>query len=326
MSAFARSIENFASRNALFQQGGSLIVAVSGGPDSVALLHTLCELQAKYAWKIRVAHVNYGLRGRSSDADERFVRGLADRYSLLCSVKKMKIPKKSANLEALLRDSRYAYFEELRKRYRANAVVVAHTADEQAETLMLRLFRGGGMRSLAAMRPKTASVIRPLLGMTKKQILAYLKQNKFGYRVDKSNIDLQFTRNRIRHRILPYLARMTTPGLPRLLADEASILGEEYAFLESEAFQKEKTLGVKAFGRAGLAFSVRAFLRMETGLRLILLRMWVERLSGGRQGLTGPQMFEILNMLSRFKNKDQKIAFGRLKILRKGDKVMLIYS
>ncbi len=326
MASFVRSTENFASRNALFDRGAGLVVGVSGGPDSTALLSILAQIREKYALKIRVAHLNYGLRGRSSDADERFVRELAFSLGIPCSVKKAPISRKTPNLEAKLREIRYAYFEQIRKRYRMEAVVVAHTADDQAETLLFRLFRGGGMRSLAAMRPKAGHVVRPLLWATRKDVMAYLKQNKFGYRVDKSNTDLKYTRNRIRHRVLPYLVREFGAGLPRLLSGEASVLGQEYAFLESASLKHERSIGLESHGSGSLWFTCRSFLRLPPAVRTTLLRLWTERLSKGAQGLTAPQAEEAINMLVRFKNKPQEARFGRLKILRKGAKVMLIYA
>ncbi len=205
MSAFLKNIQNFSSRNKLWEPGNSIIIGVSGGPDSTCLLQVLASIGAKYQWKLRIAHVNYRLRGKESDADEAFVRKLSEKYSIPLSVTHPNVSKRTANLEEKLRDIRYRFFESLRKRHRFHFIAVGHTLDDQAETVLFRLIRGAGPRGLSAMLPKNGFLIRPLLETPRANILKYLEEQGLPYRTDQSNTDPKFTRNRIRNELLPLL-------------------------------------------------------------------------------------------------------------------------
>jgi tRNA(Ile)-lysidine synthase len=190
-----------------------IVAAVSGGADSVALLRALHSLSVEKA-TLQVAHLNHGLRGRESDADEAFVRELCAKLGLPCHVHNLDVAsiarEKGENLEAVARRLRYDWFAELATQAGCDYVATGHTSDDQAETVLLRLLRGTGLRGLrgiAARRSLNDQVvlIRPFLHSSRSEVTDYLKQLGQEYRDDRSNCDTRFARNRIRHQVLPLL-------------------------------------------------------------------------------------------------------------------------
>jgi tRNA(Ile)-lysidine synthase len=220
----------------LCHQSDRLIVAVSGGADSVALLDLLVSLP-NFPLQLVVAHLNHQLRGAESDTDEAFVRDLSTQYNLPCEVAHSNIQEVSRqtgrSLEEAGREARYAFFEKLRQRCQAVAIAVAHHADDQAETFLLRLLRGAGSTGLAAMAPTNQNkIIRPLLKITRQELRNYLAAHNLTFREDASNMDQTFLRNRIRHELLPLLDNYS-PGICGRLAATADLIGEDEELLAS---------------------------------------------------------------------------------------------
>lgn len=185
-------------------RGGKVIVAVSGGPDSVYLLHRALR---EYD-EVVVAHVNHGARGERSEQDERFVRDLAQSLGLSVRVHRLRnLAGGGAGFEERARRARYAYFERLCREEGADAVLVGHTADDQVETVLMRILRGTGIAGLKGIPRRTeARVERPLLRTWRREIISCLEKRGIPYRVDESNADTRFERNWIRHVLLPALA------------------------------------------------------------------------------------------------------------------------
>lgn len=203
-----RRVQNFVAEQRLWKHGDSFVLGISGGPDSVCLLDIFAVLRRKYDFHIILAHVNYGLRGKESDQDEAFVKQLACRYDLPLFLLHPKIILKN-NLEERLRDIRYRFFESIRKKTKSRSIATAHHEDDQAETFLLHLFRGSGLRGLRAMRPKNGALIRPLLDTSRADILDYLSIRHLPFRTDTTNSSDRFLRNKIRNRLLPLLRGST---------------------------------------------------------------------------------------------------------------------
>jgi tRNA(Ile)-lysidine synthase len=221
------------------------VVAVSGGPDSVALLRLLLELhQVGLIGTLTVAHLNHQLRGGDSDADEDFVQRLAGKYSLPFRSERVNVAKlakdQKDNVENAARQVRYDWLAEIARSEGARWVATGHTADDQAETLLHRLVRGTGLHGLGGIPPQRElapgiAVIRPLLGSSRAEVLAYLQNAKQDFRTDSSNVDLGFTRNRIRHELLPVLARDFNPAIVSVLCRLAEQAREVQSLVEIQA-------------------------------------------------------------------------------------------
>jgi len=242
----ATIITEFFQRHRLDNTPG--IVAVSGGADSVALAHLLVQaLRTETIPRLILAHVNHQLRAEESDADEDFVRGLPLLWGmehetrLTCRTRRIDAAAQAKadrdNLESSARAERYRWFAELAHTENAVWVATAHTEDDQAETVLFRLLRGSGILGLGAMSERRdlseeATLIRPCLGLRRQQLLEYLQQQNLPFRVDSSNFDKRFTRNRLRLELLPQLQRDYNPAIVGILcrlATQAQELHEELA-------------------------------------------------------------------------------------------------
>ena len=193
----------------MLRPGDRVGVAVSGGADSVALLHLLLELREKLGVVLSVVHFNHKLRGKTSDADEKFVAKLATKHGLEFHSASVYVAKKAeserANLEDAARRARYDYFRSLTESGTCTRVAVAHTADDQAETVLAHIFRGTGLTGLGGIHPSNGPVIRPLLSVRRDELRRYLRAQKHMWREDATNQDRSYARNQLRHEVLPQL-------------------------------------------------------------------------------------------------------------------------
>lgn len=313
---FIKRVQNTVNKFELWQKSDAFVVGVSGGPDSVCLLDVLFLLSQKYNFKLYVAHINYHLRGRASDLDEKLTREMAARYAVPCFVLSVK-KKLASDAEEVLRDVRYAFFEKLRKKFGAHHIAVAHNQNDQAETLLMRLLRGAGLSGLSAMRPKNGYIIRPLIETSRADIIQYLKERKLVFREDKSNLNERYFRNRIRYTLIPFLENNFQPQAMKLFAETALLIGEDYALL-----QKHPAVFSVKQNALGTEFSRSFFLNLPDALRLRELRALLKPLLAGKN-LPKNLIHELIKALKSEKSKNQTITFKGLKFIRKGDKVRL---
>ncbi len=218
------------------------LLAVSGGADSVALLRAMKALKTTGEGRLCAAHFNHHLRGDQSAADEAFVVEICRRFDLPCQLGHARpdqlAAQSSDGLEAAARAARYQFLQQAAARLGARYVVTAHTADDQAETILHRILRGTGIGGLAAMeraRPlgPAATLIRPLLEVRRAELVAYLDDLDQPYRSDSSNQDTRLTRNRIRHELLPHLASQFNPGVVDALLRLGRLAGEVQGVIET---------------------------------------------------------------------------------------------
>jgi len=214
-------------------------VGVSGGADSVGLLRLMVEAREKLGIVVCVAHFNHQLRGRASAADEKFVAKLAAEHGLEFFVEREDVAAKAKrerrNVEDAGRRARYAWFERLVKEGRVARVAVAHTADDQAETVLAHILRGTGIAGLGGVHPEAGCVFRPLLAVRRAELRAYLRSKRQTWREDTTNQDVTRTRARIRRQLLPVLEKKFNPVVVEHLCQLAELAREDHAWLEEEA-------------------------------------------------------------------------------------------
>lgn len=233
--------------------GGDTVIALSGGPDSVALFHALHELHPQT--RLVLAHLNHRLRGTESDADEAFVIRLHEQHAHTGVIELRRHPidvaaqtaEESGNLEAVARRLRYAWLTQVAQETQCRWLVTGHNADDQAETVLHRLLRGSGLRGLRGIAPRKSlhpnlTLLRPLLAVTRGEIIEYLDARNQNYCVDRTNLDRSFTRNRIRHELLPLLASQYNPDIARLLG--------QVAMQAEETFARTEPVAAELLGRA----------------------------------------------------------------------------
>ncbi|MCB2189816.1 MAG: tRNA lysidine(34) synthetase TilS [Deltaproteobacteria bacterium] len=221
----------------MFEKKDRVVVAVSGGADSVCLLRVLYELRKALGIDLMVCHFDHGLRPEEDEEETRFVRNLAESFDLPFVTEKAsgELRAGGRSLEETARNLRYVFLEEVMHHYSAQKIAVGHTRDDQAETVLMRLLRGSGTSGLSGIPPvRDGVIVRPLIDLTREEIVEYLSRTGLGYVTDSSNLDTTLLRNDIRLDILPFL-KERQPELVKILGRTAEILREEREWLEAEA-------------------------------------------------------------------------------------------
>jgi tRNA(Ile)-lysidine synthase len=280
----------------LLRAGDRVAIACSGGADSVALLRILLELREELGIVLSVAHFHHQIRGAEADADQQFVQDLAATHQLASHMGSGNVPTYAAenkiSLETAARDLRHEWFASLIHEHKADLIATAHTQDDQAETVLMRVLRGTGARGLAGIAPaqKAKHLARPLLTTSRREIEAYLMTIGQPWREDSSNQDVVHTRNRIRHTLLPLLERDFNPSIRQTLADMAELARAEEDYWSNELAQllprlimqgKPSRSGRSTSGDAEgvLALDIVALRALPLALQRQLLHGTAERLS-----------------------------------------------
>ncbi len=256
--------------------GGSVIVGISGGPDSVCLLHILSRIAPEFDLKLYAVHVNHGLRGAAADADEAWTADFCQSLGVPCEIVRVSAAvyaeEQGLTVEEAGRRLRYEAFENRRKALlteekclapEAVRIAVAHNADDQAETVLMRILRGTGTAGLAGMEYLRADgLIRPLLDISRADIETYCREQSLAPRLDLSNLETDYTRNRIRLELLPYLREQFNPNITEALTRLAAIAGEERAWTDglAEDFLQTHGLNLAALKNAPASLRKRALL------------------------------------------------------------------
>lgn len=279
--------------------GSRVLLAVSGGADSVALLRSFMRIAPRRNWSLRVLHVNHGLRGEQSDADEAFVRNLAS--SLRVDLHVALVPTEQyarehrLSEETAAREVRYAAFAGALAAWPADVIAVAHTQDDQAETFLLHLLRGAGLHGLGGIQTTRGQFIRPLLDISRETILLALQEDRQGYRIDESNLDERHARGRLRQTVIPALKAIQKEPLP-VLARTAGLLGDHADLLRLEVAVLCSTLHMPD-GENGISVPRALLQSLHPALLRALLRVVVVRVRGHLTDVTADQIESIAQQL-----------------------------
>ena len=293
-----RDVRRAVRRYQLLSPDTTAIVGVSGGPDSLCLLHILHALAPEFGVRLNVAHLHHGLRAAEADADAAFVQEIAAAWGLPCTVEHADVAElakqSGASLEEAARNARYAFLGRLAERTCAQVVAVGHNADDQAETVLMHFLRGSGLAGLRGMQPHSPfpidpgasaeaqlsgaafRLVRPLLFTPRADILAYCSAHGLQPRFDRSNEDSTFFRNRLRHELLPLLEGYN-PQIRRILGHTAEALADDYDLLHSDLLAAWPGVVVQENSRR-LVFDLDAWRRLPTAMQRGLLREAVRRL------------------------------------------------
>lgn len=267
------------------KKGDKVLVAVSGGPDSVALLYALLEIKDQFDLNLSVAHLNHRLRGKESDEDQKFVKNLARKLNLKFFSKSIDV-KKEANkrklsLEECARLVRYRYLENLADRIKADKIAVGHQADDQAETFLMRLLRGAGGLGLSGIPPKRGKIIRPLIEIKREEIEKFLEEKSQSYRTDSSNLLPNYCRNKIRLLLLPQLKKKFNPKIVDVLNRTSNIISSQQQYIEKKCGEILNVV-CKIKKKDKIVLDLKRFLGYNVCLKREMLRLCVKELEEDR--------------------------------------------
>jgi tRNA(Ile)-lysidine synthase len=300
----------------MIRSGERVLVAVSGGPDSVALTHALVELTATEEFELRLAHLNHQLR-EEGDADEAFCEDLAERLELPFASHRIDVAgeaqRNGYSLEEQARISRYRFLSETAERWGCAGIAVGHTRDDQSETFLLRLLRGSGTTGLAAMRSVAsmptsfthsfkARLLRPMLEVTRSEVLTFLDAKRIAYRLDRTNLDPSIPRNRVRHETLPFLARHHNPNVAETLARTAELLQDDEDWMDREARRTLASLtedpGCHGTHGIHISLPVEVLGRLHPALGRRVVRGAIRSVRGDLRAVTSRHVEDVLELVS----------------------------
>lgn len=285
-----------------------ILIGVSGGPDSMCLLYLLNGLKKEWNLKLSAAHVNYCLRGKDSEKDEKLAEKICkdlqiDFYSL--KLKKEQIIKKDENS---LRDIRYDFFKKIKENSGADYIAAAHNSDDQAETVLMRFIRGSSAKGLGGMEYLSGKLIRPLLDISREEILKYLKENKIEYRTDKTNLGEKYLRSKIRNKLIPLLEKEYNPNIKQTLGRNSQILKNINDFIYN--YSSLVFGSISKIENKIIKIDYKKWLLLQEAVRMEVLKIAIKKIAGSLKDVEFAHLNEIISML------ENKIPIGEKKIIK----------
>lgn len=285
----------------MLKKGDKVILGVSGGVDSIALLHILNSLKKELNVQLYVAHLNHMIRGRASDRDAEFVRQMSKKLRIPLIEEKIDVPRYALlnkfNLEDAARRARYDFFNRVAEKVRASKVAVAHNADDNIETFMMRLIRGAGTRGLTGIPAVRGRIIRPLIGIWRSELEDYLGTKGAKHRTDDTNFDTRYLRNRIRRVLIPTLKKYNT-NIKEILLRTINTMNNDHEYIEKSAqrFLKKLT-SVNKEGEMRL--SNKGLMRLDPSLKAETLRLAIESVKNDLTDVTYSHIDDILRQAGK---------------------------
>jgi tRNA(Ile)-lysidine synthase len=326
---FLNRIIDCTNRYKMITEGDVVLVGVSGGIDSITLLYSLYFLRDNLKCSLIVAHANHGLRGEESDKEEEFVRKIAGELKLPCVIEKFDVLKymaeKGLSKQVAARELRYDFFERTKKQYSANKIALGHTADDQAETVLMRLLRGSGMKGMGGIRAVRAcseqsesnNVIRPLIEVSRDEVAEFAAEKGLRYVEDPSNLKTEYLRNKIRLNLMPILKKEYNPSVIRALSETAEIIRDEDEFLEDYCSSLSGLISpllIPPFVRGrggGVEINVSKLKGLHIAIQRRVIRIAIKRLKGDLLKISAVHVEDILNSINKgFSGKSLNLPDG----------------
>ena len=278
----------------LIARNDKILIGVSGGPDSVALLYLLQALGKELKLSLHIAHLDHGLR-KDSHQDAQFVKKLAEKLKIPSTIARINLKKmaKKGSREEIARNARFGFLFKVGRKIKATKIALGHNLDDQAETVLMRILRGTGLYGLAGILPKREisgyQIIRPLIEVRREDIEAFLKKKKIRPCIDASNLKDIYFRNKIRNRLLPLLEREYNPNIKAVLSNMAEGIGYDYDYLSRIAKIAQKRLSAK--------INLEKFLRLHPAIQRLVLRLNIARIKGNLRRITFKHLKEIEDLI-----------------------------
>ncbi|MGL5615855.1 MAG: tRNA lysidine(34) synthetase TilS [Sarcina sp.] len=316
----------YIKKNSMIEENDKVLVALSGGPDSICLLHILKGLENKLNIKILAAHINHCLRGNEADKDEEYARKFCENLGIDFYVKRIEIDKvakeKKISTEMAGREERYKFFDELKKKFNIQKIAIAHNANDQAETLIMRIARGTGIEGLVGIRPVRDNLfIRPILCLTREEIESYCEDNNLNPRIDKTNLEEVYSRNKIRLKAIPFLKENFNEDVIDAFNRLAYSVSKDVEFINEFVEEKYNTLIENT--KDGLIIKREAFDEKEAVLNRLIRKALME-VSGAFNNFEMKHINDVINLQNGNAGKKINLTnrvivineYGKIKIVR----------
>ncbi|MCX7843426.1 MAG: tRNA lysidine(34) synthetase TilS [Clostridia bacterium] len=284
----------------LLDRGDRVVLGISGGPDSVCLLHALLSVSSRLDIRVFAVHINHLLRGSESDMDENYVSELCRGLKVPVYVRRINIKnfsrEKGISLEEAGREARYLIFEEIASELDADKIAVAHNRNDQAETLLMRLIRGTGLEGLKGMEYKRDKIIRPLLDIDRLSIIKYCNENKLNPRTDSSNLEAVFTRNKIRLDLIPYINKLFNTDITTTLIRMSGILKDDSEYLEEKANEGFELCAIKKLEKEA-CLDISLIQTFHRAIASRIIRNAIRCVKGSAKGIEGQHIHMVLDLI-----------------------------
>lgn len=293
---------NTIKKHNLIENGDNILIGVSGGPDSMALLYVLLSIQTEISFSLHIAHVNHGVRGIEADEDEKFVEGISKKLGISFYSKKIDMEgyarENKLSSEDAGRKLRYDFFREVLSSINGGKIAVAHNKNDQAETLIMRFFRGTGLDGLKGMEYKNGDIIRPLLDVSRDEIEKYILEKNIDTRLDKTNLENIYNRNKIRLELIPYIVDNFNPNIIDTLWRTSRTMSNDSDFLENFSKERYREL-VKSQDKNSIILYRQRFYDEHIAIKQRIIRHSIYNLLGTLEGISEIHVRNVLELFER---------------------------
>ena len=312
----------------LINSGDRIVLGVSGGPDSIAMLDILRKLRDEIKFEIYVVHINHNIRGKDADEDEEYVKKYCENYNIKCFSKKIDVPTIAQNekigTEEAGRKVRYEYFDEILQKTNSNKIGIAHNKNDKVETIIMHLLRGSGVSGLRGIEPiRENKFIKPLIECDRQEIEKYCKENNLQPRIDKTNFENEYTRNKIRNIVIPYIKEQFNPNIIETITRLSEVISNEDNFIEKIAQETyNKLLVIEENNRIEL--NLKEFNLLDEVLKNRIILIATKKIFGSTQGIEKVNITDIIKLCNNNIGNKFLMPNKNLKVLVQNRKVNFI--
>lgn len=313
----------------LIEDGDKIVLGVSGGPDSISMLNILKEIKEEQIIKfeIYVAHINHMIREEAID-DEKFVEDYCNRNNIKCYIKRIDIIKIANDMkigtEEAGRNARYNFFEEILKETNSNKIAIAHNKNDKIETIIMHLLRGSGLSGLKGIEPiRDNKFIRPLIECERMEIEKYCEENKLNPRIDKTNFENEYTRNKIRNIVIPYIKQEFNPNIIQTLSRLSEVVTEDVEYVDKQTQKIYQQILIEKTDKR-ISLNLRKFNDQEKIIKSQLILLTTKQLMGSTQGIEKIHIEDIIKLCNNNIGNKYLTPNKNIKILIKDKKINFI--
>ncbi|CAH2211812.1 tRNA lysidine(34) synthetase TilS [Tepidibacter aestuarii] len=310
----------------LVNDGDKIILGVSGGPDSICMLHILNYLKDEFNIKIYAAHLNHKIRGIEAQKDAMYVAKICDIMRVPCFIRAIDVPaycnENGVTLEEGARILRYNMFFEIKDKISADKIAIAHNINDQAETVIMRMMRGTGLQGLKGIQYKREDgIIRPLLDVDREEIEAYCEQNNLSPRIDQTNLEEIYTRNKIRLKLIPYMIENFNPNLKESIARMANLLKDDGDFIMEQSNKSFDEMCSKISDNT-ISMDIEKFINAHRALKNRIIRKCIDYVLGNIKGIEQKHIQDVNNLINSHKNNSRIDLPKGILVYKKGGRII----